>query len=149
MTLRNKRKPARIQKVVAYITLGDKLLVFNETGCPEAGTQVPAGTVEENEALRDAVLREAQEETGLEGLELVEYLGTNDIEGERVACKGELHERHFFHLKCANPTPENWRHYEMTPNRADKTPIAYDLFWVKKEEAKLYFDFGDFLGKLA
>lgn len=149
MTSRRQRHPQRIQKVVAYITFGDRLLVFNETGRPEAGTQVPAGTVEQDEALPQAVLREAEEETGLSGLKLVKYLGTKDIEGERVACTGELHERHFFHLECANPAPENWRHYEMTPSGKDKTPIAYDLFWVKKDEAQLYFDFGALLEKLA
>ncbi len=137
-----------MKKVVAYITFGDKLLVFNETGCPEAGVQVPAGTVEANEELPEAVLREAMEETGLEGLELVQYLGTKEIDGNKVACTGELHERHFFHLKCANPAPENWRHYEMFPSGPNKAPIAYDLYWVKKDEAKLYFDFGAMLEKL-
>ena len=62
-------------KVIAYITDGDRLLVFRHTDFPEAGIQVPAGTVEEGEALDLAVLREAEEETGLAGLEIRSYLG--------------------------------------------------------------------------
>jgi len=38
------------EKVVAYITQGDRPLVFSHPLCPEAGVQVPAGTIEEGEA---------------------------------------------------------------------------------------------------
>ncbi len=55
---------AIVQKVVAYITCGRWLLVFEHVGIPEAGVQVVQGTVEEGERLEDAVLREAREETG-------------------------------------------------------------------------------------
>lgn len=48
-----------------------ELLVFAH---PTASVQVPAGTVEEGEAFEDAALREAQEETGLEHLRLVNEL---------------------------------------------------------------------------
>lgn len=61
-----------VNKVAAFITRdprGDaarrELLVFDHPN-PLAGTQVPAGTVEPNEAVADAGLREAREETGLE-----------------------------------------------------------------------------------
>ncbi len=46
-------------KVFAYITHGHHLLVFRHLYVPEAGIQVPAGTVEENERSEDAVLRNA------------------------------------------------------------------------------------------
>ena len=35
----------RVQKVVAYITNGQRLLVFTHPLSPEAGIQVPAGTM--------------------------------------------------------------------------------------------------------
>ena len=57
---------SEIQKVIAYITNGRRLLVFRDTDFPEAGIQVPAGTVDAGEAPQTAVMREAQEETGLE-----------------------------------------------------------------------------------
>lgn len=139
----------RVQKVVAYITLGERLLVFTHRDYPESGVQVPAGTVEEGEALDAAVLREAQEETGLENLKLVKYLGTKDFDAAKSQRTNEIHERHFFHLEAANPTPEKWRHWEMTPYGEDKTPVAFDLYWTRKKEADLYYDFGAMLGQIA
>ncbi|MEZ0260576.1 MAG: NUDIX domain-containing protein [Alphaproteobacteria bacterium] len=140
---------SRVRKVVAYITLGDKLLVFNHRDYPEAGVQVPAGTVEAEEELPEAVLREAEEETGLKGLQLVKYLGAEDFDAAKVGRGGEVHERHFFHLQCANPAPEKWRHWEMTPSGEDKTPVAFDLYWADKEEAGLSYDFDALLKKIS
>ncbi len=40
-----------LKKVFAYITRGDKLLVFRHADFPEAGIQVPAGTAKEGEGL--------------------------------------------------------------------------------------------------
>jgi 8-oxo-dGTP pyrophosphatase MutT (NUDIX family) len=96
----------RVQKVTAFITrpgsAGLDLLLFRH---PEAGIQIPAGTVEEGEALQSAVLREAAEETGLHGLRVVAYVGSIQItlpEDER-----RIH-RHFFHLACDGSTLERW-----------------------------------------
>jgi ADP-ribose pyrophosphatase YjhB (NUDIX family) len=54
--------------VLAYITCQQKLLVFRHSYEPEAGIQVPAGTIEEGEPPEQAVLCEAFAETGLTGL---------------------------------------------------------------------------------
>lgn len=67
--------PVFKRKVFAYITSGNRLLVFWHPDAPEAGTQVPAGTVEPGERPEAAVLREAFEETSLPGLELAGLLG--------------------------------------------------------------------------
>ena len=67
--------PTLKRKVVTYITSGNALLVFRHPDFPEAGIQVPAGTIEEGEAPEAAALREAFEETGLTGLTLVAPLG--------------------------------------------------------------------------
>ena len=65
-----------IQKVTAFITrerpTGRQLLLFQH---PQAGVQLPAGTVDEGEAWETAVLREAYEETGLTHLTIHRYLG--------------------------------------------------------------------------
>jgi 8-oxo-dGTP pyrophosphatase MutT (NUDIX family) len=56
-----------LEKVTAFVTRsgpgGTELLLFEH---PHAGIQIPAGTVEEGEDPRQAVLREVCEETGLE-----------------------------------------------------------------------------------
>lgn len=54
------------RKVLAYITYNDKLLVFTHRDAPEAGVQVPGGTVEPDESIEDALYREIAEESGIE-----------------------------------------------------------------------------------
>lgn len=61
-----------IVKVTAFCIRGEQLLVFDH---PAAGTQVPAGTVEQGEDPRDAVLRELAEETGIFEPRIVQSLG--------------------------------------------------------------------------
>ncbi|MCA9930236.1 MAG: NUDIX domain-containing protein [Anaerolineales bacterium] len=77
-----------VHKVTAFITRerpqGRELLVFHH---PNAGIQLPAGTVEPGEDLETAVLREVAEETGLTQVRIVRYLGIMDNElaaNERV-----------------------------------------------------------------
>ena len=57
-------------KVLAYITRSKasdlELLVFEHQGMPEAGIQVPAGTVDPDESSAQALRREVLEESGLE-----------------------------------------------------------------------------------
>ena len=62
-----------LPKVTAFVTRtgqdGTKLLLFRH---PNAGIQIPAGTVEEGEMLEQAALREVAEETGLEDVRVAE-----------------------------------------------------------------------------
>ena len=48
-------------KVLAYITHGERLLIFSHPDCPEAGLQVPAGTLEPGEDPAEGAMREAWE----------------------------------------------------------------------------------------
>ena len=114
---------------VAYITTRDKLLVFSHTMFPEAGIQVPAGTVEEGEAPDDAVMREAREETGLDGLEMSSFLGVREYDMSRHG-RPEIQRRHFYHLKLNGEAPVSWRHYEHDPS-GGAGPIEFELFWAK------------------
>lgn len=65
-----------IDKVVAFVVRKknnfSQLLVFSH---PITGTQIPAGTVEENETIEKALLREVKEETGLSKLKIIKKLG--------------------------------------------------------------------------
>ncbi len=75
-----------VQKVTAFIVRERcgvrELLVFKH---PTAGTQIPAGTVEEDEDIETAVKREAYEETGLQFVEIENYLGCieNELENDQ------------------------------------------------------------------
>ena len=68
-----------LPKVTAFVTRpgpgGEELLLFRH---PNAGIQIPAGTVEEGETIEQAVLREVAEETGLENVRLVGCIGQRD-----------------------------------------------------------------------
>ena len=75
-----------IQKVTAFIVRErhgvKELLVFKH---PTAGVQIPAGTVEAGEDIETAVKREAYEETGLQSVEIENYLGCfeNELENNQ------------------------------------------------------------------
>jgi 8-oxo-dGTP pyrophosphatase MutT (NUDIX family) len=90
---------------------------------------VPSGTVEEGEAPGDAVLREAQEETGLVGLEIRSYLGSRDYDMSRFGAPG-VQRWQFYHLEFRGEAPERWRHCELHPSDGSPGPIEFELSWV-------------------
>lgn len=120
------------QKVHAYITRGTDLLVFRHTAFPAAGIQVPGGTVEPGEALDAAVLREAWEETGLEGLAIRAHLGMRRLDMTSYG-RAEIFERHFYHLEFAGVGPDRWLHLERNATGAT-APIEFELYWVRFPE---------------
>jgi len=120
--------PTVKHKVFAYITHGDRLLVFGHPDFPEAGRQVPAGTIGEGEDPEEAVMREALEETGLEGLRLQAYLGEAEFYCRE---RDEIAHRHFYHLTCDDQPPERWRHQETRPSDGTTEPITFEFFWVR------------------
>jgi ADP-ribose pyrophosphatase YjhB (NUDIX family) len=121
------------QKVYAYITHRDRLLVFVQPATmEESGVQVPGGTMEPDEVPDEAVMREAHEETGLEGLRLVRFLGSRDRDFRQYGDEEkyqEIHHRHFFHLTCTEEPPEQWDHFEQHPSDGSPGPIRFSLFW--------------------
>ncbi len=119
------------QKVLIYITRGSRLLVFTHPDAPEAGIQVPGGTVEPGEMVEDAALREAIEETGLAGLRLNTYLGELERDMSDFGLE-EIHHRYYFHVWCDEDAPESWEHGEFTPDNASTRTqtIVFDFHWV-------------------
>jgi len=140
-----------VHKVAAYITCDHQLLVFIEPDFPEAGVQVPAGTVGEGESLEDAVLREVCEETGLSNLKIESFLGTRvydmrPITGDEV----DIH-RHYFHLSYSGPMEKTrWQNWEETPSGGETKPILFELYWVNipDDVPELSGKLGDMLEKL-
>lgn len=113
-------------RAYAYITRGSRLLLFTQPGAPQAGIQVPAGTIEPGEKPQDAVMREAQEETGLSGLRFVRFIA-RDTRDMRDCGSDELQHRWFFHLSVEGPTEETWRHGEFGEDGSLIHP--FDFFW--------------------
>ena len=126
--------PRRVRKAFAYITHGGRLLIFSHPDYPEAGLQVPAGTMWANETPEESVLREAWEETGIEGLRIERFLGEQELEREmEIEVESDLRElqllhRFFFHLTFDGEPQERWQHYELHDGL--HAPTLFELFWV-------------------
>ncbi|UCE13408.1 MAG: NUDIX domain-containing protein [Candidatus Heimdallarchaeota archaeon] len=128
---------SEVEKVFAYITRNNSLLVFihpdPETGVPDpvSGIQVPGGTIKEGELPEEAVMREAFEETGLTKLKLGCFLGDNQyVYDPSVYGKEVIHHRHFFHIIFTQDTPTSWRTVEKDPSDDPGHTVLFEFYWV-------------------
>jgi predicted acetyltransferase/8-oxo-dGTP pyrophosphatase MutT (NUDIX family) len=130
-------------KAIAYITrtMGDQaqLLVFDhDKEHSDAGTQVPAGTVNSNENIQEALLREVQEETGLDNLKVLGKIDEYTFFRDSQNC---FNRRHVFHLTSTIPLPDKWTHL-VTGNDVDQN-LNFHYSWLDVVKAK-----GDLSGRL-
>ena len=136
-------------KVLAYVTRGEELLVFRHRDFPDAGLQVPAGTIEVGEDPQDAALREVREESGLTDVRVVGFLGR--YLHNAAPHKDETHDRHVYHLELTGSAEQSWLHYEYETDPSDGgPPIAFSFFWMslRDPELRLAGGQGDLLHKL-
>jgi 8-oxo-dGTP pyrophosphatase MutT (NUDIX family) len=103
-----------IPKVFAYITRERngilELLIHEHRDHPDAGLQIPAGTVDPGEDLEAALWREVEEESGLTqaaGLTLVRHLTSYRFWAE---WSQHWHHRHVYHLAAPPDLPNTWAH---------------------------------------
>jgi 8-oxo-dGTP pyrophosphatase MutT (NUDIX family) len=89
-----------------YVEREDGLLVFDHRDHPDAGTQVPAGGVQANEDLLDAVVREVREETGARLGAGATLLGSH----EHLDGLGQPALSHFFRVDAPDGLPRAWQH---------------------------------------
>ena len=116
------------RKVLAYIVHQGRLLVFRHRDFPEAGIQVPGGTLREGDLPEAAALREAREETGLEQLQIIRMVG-EQVRLMTSENMSQIHHRYFFLLKCAGTPPETWTHTETDPSEGRPGSIYFEFFW--------------------
>ncbi|GEM_PF-1518821 len=114
---------AFLRKGLAYITRernGQRqLLVFDHVHNPQAGTQVPHGTMHHGEDPLAATLREVHEETGLSNSVLHRKIGVFEW------CSpdwGILYQRHVYHFIAPPDTPDSWEWYETDGGQIPETP---------------------------
>lgn len=135
-----------IAKVVAYVVSKARLLVFVHPLHPDAGLQVPAGTVVPGETFKAAVLRELHEETGLDRFGEPEYLGTSLFDMAPFG-RAEMHRRHFFRVPLLQEAPDRWRHFETSGGT--EAPELFEFRWVPLEAVPpLAADQGSFIESL-
>ncbi|WP_028400028.1 NUDIX hydrolase [Ectobacillus panaciterrae] len=99
------------KKVYAYVTREKEeniqLLVHTHRDVPEAGVQVPGGTVENGESLEEALLREILEESGLKHIAVEDLVADELI---YVKEKDEYQKRYFYHVTLTTDVKEEWSH---------------------------------------
>ncbi len=125
----NLNKPV-VNKVLAYVTNRGRLLVFRHTQFPEAGIQVPGGTMEAGEEPLEAALREAREESGLEDLQFMSFLGIQNFDCEPSG-KDQIDRRYFFHFEAAGELPDQWLHLETDPSDHSASFYEFEFLWAQ------------------
>ncbi|MEO7993925.1 MAG: NUDIX domain-containing protein [bacterium] len=141
--------PHVVGKALAYITRGTEVLVLRDiAGALKGFAQVPGGTMKAGESPEDAVLREAEEETGLRGLEIVAKLGY--LEMPCPIHEHELQQRHYFHLICVGEELEDsWDYMEDDPSDGGAPmPIQLRFETLDGTDLGLWASYGHFLPAL-
>ena len=114
-----------VQKAYGFVLReraeGRDLLVFEHAGVPDAGLQVPGGTIEEGETPLEAVAREVLEESGL------------PLDGWREAARFEVEGRRWrcFVTTPPMPLPDAWRCEPLGPER--EQGLRFEYRWVALE----------------
>ncbi len=110
-----------VQKAYGFVLRegadGCELLVFEHAGMPEAGLQVPGGTIEEGETPIRAVAREVLEESGLSP-GAWRLAKSYEAGGQRWHC---------YVAWPAFPLPDSWRCEPLGPERAEE--LRFDYRW--------------------
>ncbi|MFZ5815031.1 MAG: NUDIX hydrolase [Bacillota bacterium] len=122
-------------KVYGYLTRERdgqlQVMVFDHDRSlyPDAGTQVPGGSVEPGESLEEAVVREVFEESGVTAT-VVRELGSDELP---VPESQQLQERHFFLLQTDLPLPDQWVH--IVSDGVEDKGMRFHYFWMEVREA--------------
>ncbi|MDQ0472883.1 NUDIX hydrolase [Labrys wisconsinensis] len=139
---------ATVPKAFVYLTRrGRDLLLLAHPDHPDAGLQVPAGTIQTGETPAQAAARELAEETGIGHVGIDDFLGET-IYDMRSFGRQELHHRFFYHAHFDGDGPERWCHFE---EHAGTAPIRFDLFWWSSSRGlpDLIAGHGDLLHRLS
>jgi len=115
------------QRVLAYVTRARRgrteLLVFDQRGDPEAGTQVPAGRLDPGESLEEGLLRELHEEAGLDRVRIVREL---PILGDWAT--RSRYENHAFEVHVEDETRDAFEH--VVHGDGDDAGLVFVYRWV-------------------
>jgi 8-oxo-dGTP pyrophosphatase MutT (NUDIX family) len=122
-------RPIRKSKAHGYLTryrAGTvELLVFSHARFPEAGLQVPGGSLDAGESPVDALHRELLEEAGLSNLTVLRPLAPRILP---FPTHGEPVCYHAFHLSSSAQLPDQWV-YQVSAGEDDRG-LLFEYFWL-------------------
>ncbi|MDG5471316.1 NUDIX domain-containing protein [Jeotgalibacillus sp. ET6] len=130
-----------IKKAYGYVTRvkegKTQVLVFQHP-IPEAGIQIPKGTVQAGESTHHAVIREIEEETGLRNVQVEKLLGEDLWEND----DGAIHNRFFYKLSVSNGEDE----WDFKPTGGgEEEGLTFRFFWISSgDEVELIRGHGDY-----
>jgi 8-oxo-dGTP pyrophosphatase MutT (NUDIX family) len=114
-------------KVLIYLlrpaTGAPELLVFEHRDFPDAGVQVPAGTVEPGEALEAAAYRELAEESGLAAGEVRLVRKLTDFPEPAFN-----QHRHVYIFEPAGSLPAAWSH--TVHSTGEDAGMVFNYYWL-------------------
>lgn len=121
------------KKVLIYITRTKnertELLVFKHRDFPDAGIQVPAGSVEGDEEIEDAAIRETQEESGI-SINSPNFVGAYRWFRQDT---GELQERNVFHFHLTE-SDDVWTHKVTGSVEDEDQDLIFNFYWIPINE---------------
>lgn len=122
------------RKSLAYITVNEELLVFRQPDFPEAGIQVPKGTIEDGDTPEETIIREIEEETGIIYREKPIFLGDTIVNLKKYSPIINEH-RFYFHCPLYRKPADEWEHYEYHAT-GKNVPILFSFFWIPLHQAE-------------
>lgn len=138
-----------IQKVLAYVVRngsGDReVLVFRHLDHPDAGIQIPGGTIDPGESPLDALHREVKEESGLASLRVVAKVAQSPF---HATWRNEWQERHVFHVEAPETCPDEWVHVVSSGEEDKGLRFAFVWMPLAKAQEELQWGQGEWLGQL-
>jgi 8-oxo-dGTP diphosphatase len=139
-----------IEKVLVYLIRNrdniSELLVFEHLDFPEAGIQVPAGTIKKGEGSEAAAMRELKEETGLATIKIEKFLGSFEY---LHLHRNETHMRNVLLASTEDKSiPALWVH--TIEGDGEDSELRIKCYWVPVSNAKslLVVGQGDYLDLL-
>lgn len=118
LTIEPTQPPNRIvHKVLVYLVCRGRILTFEHCDYPEAGLQVPGGTVEEGESIVECAQRELFEESGLRSTAVPVVFNEYSFFPEWD--EGVVHHRHLVSLFDDTIEPAGFAH-TVTKGAEDK-----------------------------
>ena len=122
----------KVLKACPCVIVDDHILAFEH---PVAGYQIPKGTVEDDESIEAAVLRELEEESGISTGSIIDKIGALDWvidAGTTTFKKSQRQEWHIYLVDPGEPLPARWEH--VAEGSEAENGLIFRYFWQPLED---------------